>query len=336
MCTAMFVKSAAGDFLFGRNLDFGFPTKPELICIPAGTNWENMASGSPRQSLFALVGIGQTDTGRPVFLDGTNSQGFAAAALYFPGYAKFAEPQDSAEPGAAREQLDALDVVRATLESCANCAELEAFLGSVSIVGIPNNITHEVAPLHWIFADTSGDCRVLECTSTGVQLHKNPFGVLTNSPDFVWQTTNLRNYGKFGADQPEAASLTTLGGQALAPFGQGAGLTGLPGGYTPPERFVRAAFMRELVQVPADPTSAAVALTRALDTCAVPLGAATDAHGADFTQYQMVINLSKHSYHTRTYFSPALVETQLTPLFSQSLPQTSPADKNWITVGALA
>ena len=35
---------------------------------------------------------------------------------------------------------------------------------------------------------------VIEKTADGLHILDNPVGVLTNSPDFPWHLTNLRNY----------------------------------------------------------------------------------------------------------------------------------------------
>jgi choloylglycine hydrolase len=65
--------------------------------------------------------------------------------------------------------------------------------------------------------------------------------VLTNAPGFKWHLANLCNYINLHAgDAPNQ----TLGTQQLMPLGGSSAMLGLPGDFTPPSRFVRAAFFR--------------------------------------------------------------------------------------------
>ena len=50
---------------------------------------------------------------------------------------------------------------------------------------------------HYFVHDASGRCAVLEYTGGQLKVSK-PLGVITNSPPFDWQLTNLRNYLHLG------------------------------------------------------------------------------------------------------------------------------------------
>jgi hypothetical protein len=78
---------------------------------------------------------------------------------------------------------------------------------------------------------------VIEPLNKGLKIYDNPLGVVTNAPTFDWHMTNLRNYINLSATNVPAVD---MGGITLAQFGQGSGLRGLPGDFTPPSRFVRA------------------------------------------------------------------------------------------------
>ena len=80
---------------------------------------------------------------------------------------------------------------------------------------------------------------VLEIINEKPIFHENKLGVLTNSPSFDWQMTNLNNYVNL---IPGMAPSQQLDGVALTSFGNGSGFLGIPGDITPPSRFVRAAF----------------------------------------------------------------------------------------------
>ena len=80
---------------------------------------------------------------------------------------------------------------------------------------------------------------MLEIVDGKAHFYENELGVLTNSPGFEWQLTNLNNYVNLF---PGSAKPQKLGAADLTAFGAGSGFLGMPGDVTPPSRFVRAAF----------------------------------------------------------------------------------------------
>lgn len=312
MCTAITLTSEAGTSYFGRNLDFGFPTDAHLISVAAGSRWSSVANGQTVVSPLAFAGLGQFGTGYPVFLDGVNQAGLAGAALYFPGYASYSEPSETSE----KSQVEALDLLRLLLGQCEDLESVREVAEKVQVVGIPNSVTHQTTPMHWIFADRSGSCLVIEIEKDGCHILEDPVGVLTNSPDLEWHLTNLRNYLQATPEQPAPVCWSGL---SLSALGQGAGTSRLPGGYTPPERFVRAAFMRANVKVPAEESRAVAACFHALEPVALPLGSASDPHGRDFTQYTAFINTDSCTYYLRTYDNPEVVSASLDELLATNI-----------------
>lgn len=177
--------------------------------------------------------------------------------------------------------------------------EAATMLGSIQIIGVPDAVTGTVAPLHWIVCDRTGKCMTVEQTNEGMQLIPNPVGVLSNSPGFAWQMENLRNYT---AAAPEQAESVQWSGMELSPFGNGAGTSGLPGGYTPPARFVRTAFQKTHVPVPKAGPEAVVIGFHILEGVSVPRGVVRTALGTDsYTQYMVFMNTSTGESFIRTY-----------------------------------
>src|SRR5690606_6140997 len=83
-----------------------------------------------------------------------------------------------------------------------------------------------------------GAAIVIEPVEGQLAVYDNPLGVITHSPSFAWHMTNLRNYI---ALSPRNVPPIEVDGEMLAQLGQGSGMLGLPGDFTPPSRFVRAA-----------------------------------------------------------------------------------------------
>jgi choloylglycine hydrolase len=81
---------------------------------------------------------------------------------------------------------------------------------------------------------------VLEVVGGVPHFYDNQLGVFTNSPGFKWHMTNLNNYVNL---RPGSASDYQLDKDILLmPLGHGSGMLGLPGDFTAPSRFIRAAF----------------------------------------------------------------------------------------------
>ena len=112
--------------------------------------------------------------------------------------------------------------------------EVKTALPSIRIIGLDK--PGSTSTVHWRIGDSTGKQAVLE-----PRFYENKLGVLTNSPGFGWQLTNLSNYINLfpGGVAPHALSNLTL-----TAFGAGSGFLGLPGDVTPPSRFVRIVFYK--------------------------------------------------------------------------------------------
>jgi len=88
--------------------------------------------------------------------------------------------------------------------------------------------------LHWSVHDAQGNHVVLEVEDGTMRIYDNTVGVMTNDPPYQVQLNNLNQY--WG-----------LSPKATAHIGAGAGynLLGLPGGFSPPDRFVRMFYLKK-------------------------------------------------------------------------------------------
>ncbi|WP_343209374.1 choloylglycine hydrolase family protein [Anaerolentibacter hominis] len=317
MCTAMTMQFSQGNY-FGRTMDFSYPLDPELFFVPAGYRWNNLLRTHNIQNQYSYMGIGQ-DISPVIFADGVNEMGFAAAVLYFPGYAQY---DPATAPRTSKPPIAALELVNFLLGLCGSVKQAAELLPSIQIVGTEDPITNSTAPLHWILADQSGACLTVEKMADGLHLSDNSIGVLSNSPDFSWHMTNLRNYMNV---TPEQKSQASWGMTSLSPFGQGAGTTGLPGDYTPPSRFVRTAYLKSHITPPADKTEAVLSCFHVMENVTIPKGVVvTDRGTSDYTQYTAFVDLSRQEYYYKSYGGTcirkiAMPERQSDPLAIMSL-----------------
>lgn len=295
MCTAMTLETGQGEVYLGRTMDFSIPLDPSLYFVPRGVRWGNLAGTHTVRNQYSFIAVGQ-DVSPVVFVDGVNEKGFGAAVLYFPGYACY-DPVDSRED--SRPPIAAIELMHFLLSQCTDVDDAAEILHTIRIVGMEDPVTGSVAPLHWMIADKSGRCAAMEKTKEGLFVMDNPIGVLTNSPDFSWQLTNLRNYSNLSPWQMQDKKWC---GVQLPPFGQGAGGFGLPGDYSPPSRFVRTAFQKSHAVPPPTPDEAVITGFHLLENVSIPKGVVlTDRNTADFTQYAAFIRLATQEYFFTTY-----------------------------------
>lgn len=295
MCTAITLKSQQGETFFGRNMDFSYEIEPHLYIVPRDYQWDNALYGGKIRNSYRFIGIGQKIGGLLAFFDGVNEMGFAAAALYFAGYAAYDAPPEPQSP----DQIASFDFLHYILGRCASVKDLTDVLKNMAIIGQEDPVTGTVAPLHWIAADRSGECVVIELTERGREVFCNPIGVMTNSPDFQWHMTNLRNYMEADPRQKDEA---WWGNVRLTPFGQAGGTQPLPGGYTSPERFVRTAYLKTHIPTPQSSEEAVVSCFHIMESVTVPKGAVITSRDAyDYTKYTAFINTNTCEYFFKTY-----------------------------------
>ncbi|MFR3730063.1 linear amide C-N hydrolase [Lacrimispora sp.] len=295
MCTAITLQSGQGETFFGRNMDFSYDIDPHIYIVPSGYEWNNVLNMRKIRNRYRFIGIGQELEGLLGFFDGVNEMGFAAAALYFAGYARY-----NTGPGNGQEEsIASFEFLHYLLGNCANTEELKRLLRQVKITGLEDPVTRTVAPLHWIAADRGGNCVVIEQTDRGLEVFDNPIGVLANSPDFKWHMTNLRNYMEASPVQTEEAF---WGDYRLTPFGQAGGTQILPGGYTSPARFVRTSYLKSFLPVPESRNEAVVSCFHIMESVTVPKGAViTSRNEYDYTRYTAFINTATCEYFFKTY-----------------------------------
>ena len=296
MCTAITLQSLPGAAYLGRNMDFSYLLQPHFYFIPKNYRWTSPITHKDIHNSYSFMGIGQELDGVLGFFDGVNEHGFAAAALYFAGYAKY---DNAAIRNASTIQVASYDFLTYILGHCASVEDFLTQMDAISIIGVSDPLTQTVAPLHWIAQDRTGNCVVLELTDRGAEMYHNSIGVLANSPDFRWHMTNLRNYMDTSPRQTENA---VWGGVPLMPFGQGGGTVSLPGGYTSPERFVRAAYLKTHTLAPKNTEAAVISFFQIMKSVSIPQGAVVTARDTnDYTQYTAFIDLNTRNYFFNTY-----------------------------------
>ena len=221
--------------IYARTLEFAVDMVSNVAVVPRGFEAVGTAPGDKPgmtwKTKYASVGANAENL--PVIIDGLNEKGLGTGIFYFPGYVKYQKVgEDDAGKALAPWELPGY-----LLGCCADVPQAVEAARNVMVGAVVETHLGIVPPCHFIVHDAAGRCAVLEYVDGKLVVHNNPLGVITNSPGFDWHLTNLCNY--VGVS-PANAPPQKLSGMRFSAFGQGSGMRGLPGDFTPPSRFVRA------------------------------------------------------------------------------------------------
>jgi len=299
-CTGITIKSQDGSTIFARTLEFAQDIQSNIIVVPRGKEFVGTAPGDKPghrwKTRYGIVGTNAFDL--PVTVDGLNEKGLHVGLFYFPGFARYQElPSDDADKALAPWELGTF-----LLGTCANVNEAIAAAREVRVGEVVQKDMGFVPPVHYVLTDASGKSTVLEYVGGKLKVYDNPLGVMSNSPTFDWHMINLSNYVNLTVSNVPPVNVD---GTEIKGLGQGSGMLGIPGDFTPPSRFVRAvAFSKSALPV-AGAKAGVLQAFHILNQFDIPKGAARGIdHGkevADYTLWTSAADLSNLRYYFRTF-----------------------------------
>src|SRR5438552_11615568 len=302
-CTGIRLIAEDGTVVHARTMEFAIDIHSDVIMVPRGYarvgTTPDGKEGLKWKAKYASVGA--NGVGLPVLFDGLNEKGLAAGTFYFPTSAGYM-PYTAADAGKTIAQWEVGSWI---LENFASVDEVKANIGNIVVPAVVFGGWGFAPEAHYIVHDAGGKSIVIEYVGGKLNVHNNPLGVLTNSPAFDWHMTNLRNYVNFSMTNVPPVQLGSI---KLLPFGQGSGMLGMPGDFTPTSRFVRAVAFSQSVFKPKTGDDAILEAFHVLNQFDIPKGAARehekDEHGnvlADYTIWTSASDLKAMRYYFRTY-----------------------------------
>jgi choloylglycine hydrolase len=299
-CTGIRLVAKDGGVVTARTLEFGVDLHSDVMIVPAGTPLTgSLPDGGKGISYTTKYGFaGANGAGLTAIIDGINDQGLYVGLFYFPDYASYA---DVTKENAARA-MGPHEYGNWLLGNFATIDEVKANFDKVALVPTVVKELGQPSPVHFVVQDRSGKAVVIEPINKGLKIYDNPLGVVTNSPTFDWHMTNLRNYINLTATNVPPID---LGGITLSQLGQGSGLRGLPGDFTPPSRFVRAvAFTQSAFPVDTAPQAVLQAF-HILNNFDIPFGAVRQTESgqtvAEITTWTSASDLKNLHWYFKTY-----------------------------------
>ena len=296
-CTGISFTTQDKSFLQARTIEWGgFSLESKLVILPRGQKNTSLTPQGPNglswTNKYGAVGISVV---KDAFIsEGVNEKGLGAGIFYFSGYGSLA-PFNAKK---AEKSVADVELVRWMLTNFATVEEVINGLKKIEIVTI-------YPP-------------------------QEAVGVLTNSPSFPWQVTNLKNYVHLQAGDVKPVA---YGQTKLSAFGAGAGMWGLPGDITPPSRFVRAFFYLHTAPAAATSQDGVLQAFHILNNFDIPIGvefAAGEKIPAlpSATQWTSVSNLTHPAFYYRTMHNSQIRSVDLTAInFAGVKAQVLPLDK---------
>lgn len=301
-CTSLRVKTTEGGIIYARTMEFATSPQPVIAIFPKGTAFRGTLPngkeyGAKWTAKYGFVGM--RDYGPPVVSDGMNEKGLVVGMLLFPGYAGY-QPYESSRSGRTIAQYDMANWM---LSNFADVAEVRDGLKNIRVCEAPVPMSEaEHIPLHYVVHDAKGGCIVVEYTGGKLTVYDNPLGVMTNSPPFDWMLVNLSNYVNLSAT---GVPKLDLAGFTIHQTGQGSGMLGLPGDYSPPHRFVRTVALTQAALPVTGPDAGVNLAMTIIDSADIPRGAVRQTtptgDNYDVTIWSVVADTMRLRYYFRTY-----------------------------------
>ena len=305
-CTGITLTAKDGSVVRARTMEFGVNLESDVIVSPR--NFERVGEtpdGKPGLSWKAkYASVGTNGVDMPVIVDGFNEKGLSVGIFYFSQSAGF-------QPYSADVQASTIapwQLGSYLLDNFANVEEARAAVSKITVAPVVLGAFGIVLPVHYVVTDSTGKTIVIEYVDGELNIHDDDLGVITNNPPFDWHMLNLKNYVNLGYDNVPPKK---LGNVTVTGFGEGTGMLGVPGDFTSPSRFVRAALFKTGVdqgQTSADEIFQAFHILNNFD---IPKGSIreTDADGQvhqDYTQWTSANDLTAKRFYFRTYDSSAI------------------------------
>ncbi len=320
-CTDFRLTGKDGTVIVARSLEFAEDLNSNLRSSPRERLFNmSTVAGQPGLSWKAKYGYVYLDGANyDAAVDGLNEQGLSFEYLYLPGETQY----PSIPAGKTQEALPYIHFGDWILSNFKTIAEVREALPKIYVyaekISALGNIIY---PLHAAIYEASGKGIVVEFVNGKMQVYDNQIGVMTNSPTYNWQLTNLRNYVNLTPYTPQPIIDHKI---LFAATGQGAGMVGLPGDVSPPSRFVKTAIMLATVIQPIDVASTLNVAQHIMNNFDIPLGFVREEKTGnavnELTQWVVFKDLTHKVLYFRSYDNLNLQAVSLSQInFSANAP----------------
>lgn len=299
-CTGISMFSADGSYFQARTIEWaGTNLNSMYVVVPRNFSQTSFtpkgANGMTFISKYGYIGLAVHE--KEFIAEGLNEAGLSAGLFYFPNFGSYQLYDEKYNSTTIAD----LQLVSWILSQFATVDEVKANINKVRVVSLMGGDGSAEA-IHWRVGDKSGKQIVIEIEKGVPHIYDNPIGVITNAPNFPWHLSNLSNYINLTPINPPAHKMADF---MVEPIGHGNGFLGLPGDFTPPSRFVRAAFFKSTAPMLATARATMLQCFHILNNFDIPIGMnfpkneIPDLPSA--TQWTSVIDLTNGVVYYKTF-----------------------------------
>ena len=326
-CTGISLTAADGSYFQARTIEWGGTNLNSMyVVVPRNFTQKSFTptgeNGLTFKSKYGYVGMAVSQ--KEFIAEGINEAGLSAGLFYYPHYGSYVDYN------AAYNNITLADLqfVAWILSQFSTVDEVKQAVNDVRIVSIQPGPSSANA-IHWRVGDKSGKQIVVEIEGGTVHIYDNVIGVLTSSPNYRWHITNLNNYVNLTSQNPKPHP---MGDIEVFPFSFGSGYLGLPGDFTAPSRFVRAAFFKTTAPTLKTARETMLQCFTILNNFDIPIGMEypkgeiTDLPSA--TQWTSVIDLTHREIYYKTFYNNTIRRIALADIdFEKVKYQYHPLDR---------
>ena len=304
-CTDFKLTATDGTLLITRSMEFGQDLQSNVRSSPRGRVFSSTTlNNKPGLSWKAKYGYIYVDGFNiDASFDGMNETGLTFEYLYLPGETDY-QTIPVGKDAQAVPYTQFGDWVLANFKSI---DEVKKALNDIYVSNqlIPQ-LGNAVLPAHAAIHDAQGQGIVVEFYNNKINVF-DYMGVMTNSPKYDWQVTNLRNYINLS---PNNSTAIVQDGIYYTSLGQGSGAVGLPGDASPPSRFVKVAFMLKNVYQAKNKEDLINLAEHIINNVDIPAGYVrsvdADKTVTDTTQWVVFKDITHKEFYFRTYHDMTL------------------------------
>ncbi len=318
-CTTFILKAKDGSIIYGRTLEWGaFDAESDIVLVPRNLTFTSELSGGKEgmnwKNKYGFIAVNMLHN--PLYLDGMNESGLSIRVLFFPGFAQY-QPYEESSKSSTLNNAELTSYILGQFKSVEEIKETLPQIRVVYNLDYEKTFNNTPISLHYIVTDSNGSSIVIEYIDGKLNIYDSGIGVMTNSPTYDWHLSNLRNYSQL-TPYGKAPGKRTVDGINFTPFGAGAGLTGLPGDYTPPSRFVRAFFFTNSSVTLEDADEAINQAARILNNFDIPKGCVREGthnnYSVDYTQWSVIGDIKNRKYYFWTEWNQQMQMVDLNAL----------------------
>ena len=221
MCTGIKIDYEDG-CVMARTMDYEVPLNYNALYLPRNYSFCNDLMGNPLRSKYKALGM-CFENWNPL-KDGVNEYGLIGITNEFAGFNLY---NNRVELG--KINISSLDYFNYAITNYKSVEELVKDLSSINIATRDFRGGKIISPdFHFMFADPTKRCVVVEPKRKELVYYENPYDVMTNSPGLESQVRKLN----------QLLDLDDLEGFNSS--------KNLPGGYDPFSRFIKAFYLTKM------------------------------------------------------------------------------------------